>query len=983
MGVSFNEPLWWLLLPLLAWLAWRLRLPWLQMPASPDQKQREQKRLYLRLVLLFLLVAALSGPGFVSTVNRQAVVFALDVSDSVGAAVGKGEQWIREALEKKPAGAAAGVISFGRQALVEEPPGVRPAFYRAATEPGTESTVIGEALRFSRSIMPQDARQRVVLVTDGRDTGGDAAAAARALHAEGIRVDVVPEGTPAGPDIRIDSLFLTPQARVGEHTLVELVITSGMAAEGDLYLERDGELLASKPVQLKSGENRLTFSVPAGEAGLHSYRVKISPRDRAADAFAANNETGGVQEVSGPPRILILTGDAGQAQNLAGALRASGKAVVDIREPAAAPRGITDWVRYQAVFLLDIPAYSLGEQVMSELETYVRDVGGGLVMIGGPDSFGPGGYAGTPLERALPVSMDIKGRGEMPSLGLLLVIDKSGSMSEMAGGAEKIALARDAAARSVAVLTRRDRVGVVAFDTMPWWVVPPGPADDKEKLQQLIGSIQAEGGTEIYPPLQAAYQALIDLPTRVKHIILLTDGMSASGGDYRSLLADMRAKGISLSTVAVGAEADAGMLKALSELGRGRFYATADADSIPSIFTKETLMATRSFAVNEKFYPQVADWNPLLRGLEQVPPLNGYITVSPKELAQTLLVSPCGDPVLAAWQYGLGRTVAWTPDAGGRWSAEWLGAVFPRLWGNVLSWILPAETTDSLSVQAEVIPGSGLSGRDLQVKVEDSSGWQEVRDLQALVTGPDGKTMTVPLKPDGPGRYTARQPAGKPGAYLVAIAGTKEQNQLLARGGVVVPYSSEYKETGVDNNALLAIARAGGGSVLEKPEQAFLKNLPPVKARRDLTALFMALAAIVWLGDVAARRLSIGPEERAALRRFRLRVLQGLLPGRTTDEDQPAWAGETLSAVQSLRRQRQDTGMENAFNATGNGTVTTQVAAKSPLKADNKNTAAADSTQDNSRGGSKDVKVKKEAKTEATATRLLDAKRRGFKDGME
>ncbi|WP_051273530.1 VWA domain-containing protein [Desulfotruncus alcoholivorax] len=973
MGVSFSDPLWWLLLPLLGWLAWRLRLPWLQMPGPESHKQRERRRLYTRLLLLFLLIAALTGPGFVSTINRQAVVFALDVSDSVGSAVGKGEQWIREALGKKPAGTVAGVISFGRQALVEEPPGEQPSFYRAATDPGPESSVIGEALRFSRSILPRDARRRVVLVTDGRDTGGDAVAAARSLHAEGVRVDVVPAGAPAGPDIRLDSLHLSPRSRVGENTLVEIAVTSDNAVDGDLYLERDDQLLAARPVQLQPGENRLTLSVPAGEAGLHRYRVKISPLDRSADAFAANNEAGGIQEVSGPPRVLVLAEDAAQAQNLAGALRASGRVDVEIKEPAAAPRGIAGWARYQAVFLLDVPAYSLGEHVMSELETYVRDVGGGLVMTGGPDSFGPGGYAGTALERALPVSMDIKGRGEMPSLGLMLVIDKSGSMAGMAGGAEKIALARDAAARSVSMLTKRDRVGVVAFDTMPWWVAPPGPVEDKEKLQQLIGSIQAGGGTEIYPPLLAAYQTLRDLPTQVKHIILLTDGISASGGDYQSLLADMRSDGISLSTVAVGAEADAGMLKALSELGRGRFYATADADSIPSIFTKETLMATRSFAVNEKFYPQVAYWNPLLRGLEQVPPLNGYITVSPKELAETLLVSPRGDPVLAAWQYGLGRSVAWTPDAGGRWSTDWLGAVFPRLWGNVLSWILPADTTDSLRVQADVIPGSGLSGRDLQVEVEDSGGWREVRDLKALVTGPGGDTVTVPLNPDGPGRYSARQPAGKPGAYLVAIAGGgKEQSQLLARGGVVVPYSSEYQETGVDSNALQAIARAGGGAVLEKPEQAFLKNLPPVQARRDLTPLLLALAAIVWLGDVTGRRLIIGAEERAALRRYRQLIVQKLLPGRAANGDKPAWAGETLSAVQNLRLKRRETaGPEKPFNRSGDAPAVE----KGTSKTSEKNTGAVGSKKDETRSDKN-----KEAKKEATASRLLDAKRRGFKE---
>ncbi|MBF7083776.1 VWA domain-containing protein [Desulfallas sp. Bu1-1] len=999
MGVSFTDPLWWLILPALGLLAWYLRLPWLRLAGSAIQKRRERRRLYTRLALLALLVAALTGPGLVSLIHRQAVVLALDKSASVGPALSEGERWIRETLAVKPGDATVGVVSFGRQALVEEPPGKRPDFYRAATDPGEEASNIGEALRFARAIMPGDARQRVVLLTDGRDTGNGAVAAARALRAEGVRVDVVPVGTGAGADIRLDAMHVAPRARVGENTVVETVIRSDVAAAARLFLERDGELLAARDVNLRPGENRLAMPVPAGDAGMHRYRVRVMTESRAIDAFAANNEAGGVQEVAGPPRVLVLAQRAGEARALVEALHASGRVEVDVKEPGAAPRGLTGWARYQAVFLVNVPAFSLGEGVMRELETYVRDAGGGLVMTGGPDSYGPGGYAGTPVERALPVHMDIKGRGELPSLGLVLVIDKSGSMDAPAGGAAKIALAREAAARSITVLTERDRVGVLAFDSLPWWVVPPGPVENKEHLRRQIGSIQAGGGTEIYPPLLAAYQALRDLPTRVKHIILLTDGISASGGDYQALLADMRSAGITLSTVAVGAEADGGMLRALSELGRGRFYATADADSIPSIFTKETLMATRSFAVNERFYPRVATAGILLRGIEAVPPLDGYIAVSPKDLAETLLVSPRGDPVLAAWQYGLGRAVAWTPDTGGRWSAAWsTGDIFPRLWGNVLSWILPADNSGALQVRAEVVSsGTTAGGQLLQIDVEDSGNWREVRHLSALVTGPDGGTREVPLEPAGPGRYEARHAVDKPGAYLVTVTGTgKDNGQVLGRGGAVAPYPPEYRETGVDMDALEAIARAGGGTVLEQPKQAFADNLPPVRARRDLTAALLALAALLWLGDVAGRRLALGQEERAVLRRFGLRLRQRLMPGRARDGGQPAWTGDTLSRVRDLRRRRV-AGPEGAAGGEKEGDLSKAPFATSsvasyrtrPSRSDSAGPGAAAPGHDETAPGRAAGPEKatgqagpgENAKTRPrdTASRLLDAKRRGFK----
>ncbi len=906
MGVSFNEPLWLLLFPLLAAITWYLRLPWLRMPASPRQRRRERRRLYTRLLILFLLVTALAGPGVVSVIHRQAVVLALDVSASIGPALSEGEKWIRDALEAKPPGVIAGVVAFGERVAVEEPPGWQPSFHRPATDPGREASNIGEALRFAKAMLPGDARQRVVLLTDGRDTGGDAVKVAETLYAGGTRVDVVPVGVAAGSDVRVDGLRVSPRARSGENTLLEAVIHSDKATRAELFLERDGSLLDTRKVELRAGENRLALSVPAGEAGIHRYRLRVATVDSGADAFTANNEAGGIQEVSGPPGVLVVAPSESEARSLVQALRAAGKAVVKVVDPAAVPRGAVEWARYQAVFLVNTPAYRLGEKVMAELESYVRDGGGGLVMVGGPDSFGPGGYAGTPLERALPVEMDIKGRGELPSLGLVLVIDKSGSMADMAGGADKMALAREAAARSIDVLTERDRVGVLAFDSFPWWVIPPVQVEDKEALRQVIESIQAGGGTEIYPALLGAYQALRDLPTQVKHIILLTDGMSASGGDYRSLLNGIRDAGITLSTVAVGEGADAEMLQALSEMGRGRFYAVDDARNIPSIFTKETMMATRSFAVNEPFYPQVAGGpGVLLRGLDKVPPLDGYITVTPKDLGETTLVSHRGDPVLAAWQYGLGRAVVWTPDAGGRWSGAWAaGDAFPRLWGNVLSWIMPAEDADPLYLETTVSsPGAG--GRQLEISVEDPGGWEEVRRLGAVVTGPAGEVFELPLEPAGPGRYEATHQVDKPGVYMVSVRSNDGDGEtVLARGGAVVPYPPEYRETGVDMESLRAIAAAGGGTVLENPQQAFADNLPPVKSRWDLTPYLLALAALLWLTDVAGRRLVFGDDERAALRKAWQALARRVRPVPPAVERGPAWTGQTLSRVENMRRGR-------------------------------------------------------------------------------
>lgn len=909
MGVSFVHPWWWLILPLALLAALYLRLPWLVMArrAGGSLWFLELRRLGIRMFILLLLVAVLAGFRLVSVIQHQTVVFALDASASVGAAKEQGEQWIREALKKKPAFDLAGVVAFGDRALVEEPPVRTPGFFKSGTDPGADTSKLGEALNLARALLPVEAKKRVVLISDGRATHGDAVAVARQLHEQGIRVDVVPTGGSAGPDIRIKSVRLPPRARVGETSALEIMAEADDESSATLFLERDGKLLSSADVDLRSGGNRFSLPVEAGSTGLHTYRAYLVAQNRQKDAFTANNEAGAVQEVTGPPQVLLIAPDAQEAASLANSLRAAGKVGVEVVTPEQLPAGLTSWVRYQAVFLVNVPAYDLGEQTMAEIEAYVRDGGGGLVMVGGPDSFGPGGYTGTPVEKALPVKMDISGRGELPSLGLMLVVDKSGSMSGYVGGASKVDLAKEAAARSVSVLTDRDQVGVVAFDSTPWWVVPLVPVKDKNKIREEIGRIYADGGTEIFPPLLAAYQALKEAPTQVKHIILLTDGISASGGPYQKLLDNMRRDGITLTCVAVGREADAAMLESLSELGRGRFYATSDADSIPSIFTKETVMATRSFAVNERFVPQVASSSVLLQGITQAPALEGYVTTSPKDRAEMALVSHRGDPVLAAWQYGLGRTVAWTPDAAGRWSAPWMAdQLFPRLWGNILSWVLPAVNTSPLQINTRIEENG-----DVQINVDDPSRWQEVVNYLLKITGPVGQTSDVELVPAGPGRYTARLPAPKAGAYLInVISPNGRGHTLAAQSSLVIPYPAEYKETGVDLSRLGEIAEAGGGEVLSFPEQAFAPNLAPVRASRDLSSLLLILAGVLWLLDIAGRRLRLGVQERKAIRKFWSGVKEWLPSriARRAVEPSASWADQTLAKIESLRVQKRETG---------------------------------------------------------------------------
>nr|MDA8220034.1 VWA domain-containing protein [Dehalococcoidales bacterium] len=554
------------------------------------------------------------------------------------------------------------------------------------------------------------------------------------------------------------------------------------------------------------------------------------------------------------------------------------------------------WARYDTTVLADVPADALPPGATDLLERYTRDLGRGLVMTGGPDSFGPGGYADTPVEEALPVYMDLRGRGRQPKVALALVIDKSGSMT-----GQKVEMAKEAAVRSIRLLRPDDQAAVLAFDTVPQWVAPLTPLSERDALEQAIGRVYAGGGTEIFPAVSAAFAAIRNADADVKHIILLTDGQSGSGGDYVQLLADMREARVSLSTVAVGSDADTGLLEAMARTGRGRYHYADSPENIPQIFARETIMATRTILVDNHFYPAAASAGPLLQGLSSVPPLDGYVGTTAKERGEVVLVSPEGDPVLAAWQYGLGRAVAWTPDVGGRWSAGWTDEPAAlTLWSNVLSWLLPAQDT------GEVTVGVQTEGEtSLVVTAENRSGWEEVRPTTSYLVGPNNQRQEVTLDPAGPGRYQARLDLPEPGAYVVQVKQTTAEGvELSGEAGWVAPYPAEYREAGIAQPFLGQLAKAGNGRVLTDVAEVVSPPTQPTMARWPAWPLLLLLAGILWPLEIASRRLALPAVKWQALRRPELAVGRGRQSGQRQPAMQSGTAVASSTTEHLLERKR-------------------------------------------------------------------------------
>jgi hypothetical protein len=421
-------------------------------------------------------------------------------------------------------------------------------------------------------------------------------------------------------------------------------------------------------------------------------------------------------------------------------------------------------------------------------------------------------------------------------------------------GTTKLEMARQAASLSVQELAPRDLVGVIAFDSSLHWIVPVASLSSigLPTLQQRIGALTADGGTDMYPALLAGFEAVRDTDAPYKHIILLTDGISCCGGAYPALLDKVQAAHVTLSTIAVGGDADQQLLAQLARQGDGRYYFADHARDIPRLMTRETNLATRGPLVEGTIAPRQVAPDALLSGLapDGLPALSGYLATSPKDLADVLLASDAGDPLLARGPYGLGRAVAWTSDLRGRWSSDWLTwSGLPRLLTSLVSWTIPAEQ-GPLRVRLRAGP------RTAQIAVEEREPRAAPAEVRARVAGPAGQSSEVDLVATAPGLYQGEFPLGGPGTYLVRVEERRDGDLVAAASaGLPVAYAAEYRRVAADPARLGEIAAAGGGHALVSPAAAFADDLPPVSSPLPLTRILLALAAVLLPVELALRRL--------------------------------------------------------------------------------------------------------------------------------
>ena len=577
--------------------------------------------------------------------------------------------------------------------------------------------------------------------------------------------------------------------------------------------------------------------------------------DAPGDPIPQNNRATSFTTVRGEPRILVVSADPEQDKQLAAALKTPSLEVrlVGIKD---FPSTLAEMQSYDSIFISNLAAGDLGLDRQRLLESAVRDFGVGLVCVGGDQTYAAGGYRGTPLEATLPVSMELDSKKVLPSGAVVLVMHGM----EFANGNE---VARLCAQGVLAALGPQDEMGVVLWDGTEHWVFELQKVANKKKLAALIAGMNQGDLGSFEGVLQLAHGALQKSTANLKHIIVFSDG--DPGAPTPALMQAIVGDRITLSTVLISGHSPSDTMEWMADQGKGRFYNVNSPDDLPQIFIKETAVILKSAIYEDPFQPQVRAMSELVRGIgaTEYPKLLGYVATTPKPRAETPLWTDKGDPLLAHWQYGLGRAVAFTSDAKARWARIWLNwDRYRQFWSQIGQWSMRRLENADFTTEVVTDKGDGL----INVEALDEQGnFRNFLNLRAVVASPKGERQTVHLEQTGPGHYEARFPTKEVGAYLLNLMDIKDGqvrgSQVI---GASVNYSPEFNTSEPNLNLLRRIAETGGGKLLDPSVPTvnpFLHDRRKTFQPRDLWESLLQFAVILFTLDVGVRRIQIGRDE--------------------------------------------------------------------------------------------------------------------------
>jgi len=771
---------------------------------------RRRSQLAARVIVVVALGAAVAG------MPRPSRAPAEDVVVVVSAELDPGTPNVdRDALLAQVQAAAADGGGGARAGLVNAGNA-----NRIATDMGAETAAnnddrtggpglnIENAVSLATAMVPAGRPGRIVLATDGHETEGEIARTVAALNARGLAVDIKPLTDLPPGEILVEKVSAPAQVFAGDLFQLDAVIFSQGATRGDISIRRAGELVIEQPIELVAGHNRMEVLVPAGDPGALLLEVAVAAN---GDTFNQNNTNGVIVDVTSTPSIAIITPEPELAlgKYFGQALEFQGLSA-NLITPEEAPKSLADWLQYDSVVLMNVPAIALTTDQQDMLEQAVQVHGRGLLILGGENSFGPGGYYETAFERMSPLSALVP--HQTPQVAIVFVLDRSGSMNAMVEDVTRLDIAKQATVTAVSLLNDQARVGIVVFDSRAQTIVPLQDVKDEQEITDALEFLIPGGGTSIHPALEAGLAELRRVDASVRHIVLMSDGITQAG-DFNTLLETALAERITIATVAIGGGADGNRMEQIARLSGGAFHSTADFKALPSILSQETLMLAGS-PVKERVAP-VAWYKrdaPFLAGLpEFMPPVHGYVltTLQPEADLHMAVTGEDGEPVplMASWRYGNGHVLALATHGAGAGTEDWLRIPeYPLMWSQAIRQFLPDTQGPGLHVGLE------RNGDMINVAVDfldDEGAAIDGADIVAgLGTLADG--TPIPMRQVRPGGYHGTITVTEPGAHVVEVAA----GDVTAQASLYVGFPARFNLGKSDFDKLQALADATGGKLL-------------------------------------------------------------------------------------------------------------------------------------------------------------------------
>lgn len=778
---------------------------------------------WLRAATVALLALAIAEPLTATGGDATNTIFVVDRSKSLTATANDSvSTWLAGALDGAGGHDRAAVVGFGSSPVLVKAagPAGQIALDWGKVDPAIDAdyTDVESALALARAL-PVGGARRIVLLSDGAENLGSALNQAAQAATDKTPIDVLPLPGVGADDLRVEGAVAPSAVWSGETVHVTASVASGSGGTGTVSLVVDGVAKGTSDATFRPGLNTFGFDVPGLSPGFHAMAVNVASTT-ASDPYPGNDGAPLSIVVRDAPKVMLLTSAGSDPGRMRSGLERKG-AKVTLVEPKELSSRLSDLGVYDAFVLDNVAASSFSIDQLTALREATRTLGKGLVVLGGTGSYGPGSYAGTVLEDALPVTVKVTEGKERQRVALLLIVDKSGSMSmDSSGQASKIEMAKQAMQLAARALSDGDSIGILAFSDTQQWVVKMTAIDGQAtrgRIDAAIQAITADGGTQIYPALQVGFDAIRNTAADVRHVVLLSDGKSSTGTQqsYKKLIDDTIGDRTTLSTIAIGNDADQKLLQALAARGNGRYHFTEKAEDIPQVTLQEAQSAGSQSVVRGTFHPIQSGPSPIMTGFDpkELPALDGYDYAKAKPDAQVVLSSERDDPLLAKWQLGLGRVVAWTGDDGVDFASLWPAwQRYDEFFAGVVRWSLPDPENRPIDV---TVKRDGPEAVITVNAVGDNGSFVDLAATSATITGPDGAvTPGLALYQSGPGEYQLRVHAPLPGAYKIALTQQRGAAAIDELAGFTMPPSPELQPSPDAAALLRAIAERTGGRVL-------------------------------------------------------------------------------------------------------------------------------------------------------------------------